>query len=117
MPLWRGDRAGNKAVRSVGVPELAIDGSEKRILALLAAAYGTAIDPAVLAHIRRASSELSRGNTNLARVHLAYSRLPRLPDDERRRFAFSLPSGRSTRASRRAIYWKHAASIRNRWIC
>ena len=38
-----------------GRPALAIDDDEERILTLLAVAYGKALDPTVLDHIRRAS--------------------------------------------------------------
>jgi len=42
---------------SYGRPAVAIDNSEERILALLAVAYGKAVDLSVLGHIRRASEE------------------------------------------------------------
>lgn len=39
-----------------GTPQLAIDGREERILALLAIIYGKSAGPSVLGHIRRASN-------------------------------------------------------------
>lgn len=62
--------------------ELALDGAEERILALLAVAYGKAIAPSVLGNIHRASAAWSRGETALALVHLARTRLPKLPEGD-----------------------------------
>jgi hypothetical protein len=61
---------------------LAVDGNEERILALLTAAYGRPIDPAVIDHIRRASLAYNRGETCLALIHLAHTGLPRLDDEK-----------------------------------
>jgi hypothetical protein len=61
---------------------LAVDGNEKRILALLTAAYGRPIDPAVIDHVRRASLAYSGGETCLALIHLAYAGLPKLHDEK-----------------------------------
>jgi hypothetical protein len=61
-----------------GMPELAIDGAEQRILALLAAAYRICIGPEILGNIRRAAREWRRGETCVAQIHLAHSGLPRL---------------------------------------
>jgi hypothetical protein len=65
-----------------GSPRLLIDDGEERIFALLAAAYGKAVGPAVLGNIRRASTEWGRGEPCLAQIHLAHSGLPRLLDLE-----------------------------------
>lgn len=67
-----GDRCGRLAV--------AIDNAAERILALLAVAYGEAVDPTVLDHIRRASEQWSREEPCLALIYLAYTGLPTLPD-------------------------------------
>jgi hypothetical protein len=63
-------------------PTLAVDGAEERILTLLAVAYGKPIDPAILGHIRRASEQLSRGEPCLALIHLAYTGLSKLADEQ-----------------------------------
>ena len=63
-----------------GIPALAIDGAEERILALLAAAYGKMVGPAVLGNIRRASAYWSQGETVLAAIELALSGLAPLKD-------------------------------------
>ena len=73
-----------------GSPELAIDGAEERILALLVTAYGEAVGPAVLDNLRRAAIEWRRGETCLALIHLAHSGLPRLPDVEEASFRLFL---------------------------
>jgi len=61
-----------------GRPALAIDGNEERIAALLAVAYGSAIAPETISHIRRASERYARGEVGLALIHLARTGLPRL---------------------------------------
>jgi len=63
-------------------PTLVIDGAGERILTLLAVAYGKPIDPAVLGHVRRASEQLSRGEPCLALIHLAYTGLSKLADEQ-----------------------------------
>jgi hypothetical protein len=63
-------------------PELALDGAEERILALLSVAVGKAIDPCVLGNIRRASASWREGKTCLALIHLARIGLPSLTDEE-----------------------------------
>jgi hypothetical protein len=63
-----------------GIPALAIDGAEERILALLAVAYGKMVGPAVLGNIRRASAYWSQGETVLAAIELALSGLAPLKD-------------------------------------
>jgi hypothetical protein len=65
-----------------GGPAVVIDNGEERILALLAVAYGTAIDLTVLGHIRRASKKWGRGEPCLALIHLAHTGLAKLPDEE-----------------------------------
>ncbi len=73
-----------------GLPLLAIDGSEERVLALLAAAYRRPIGPAVLDNIRRAAAEWRRGEICLAQIHLARSELLGLPDREEASFRLYL---------------------------
>ncbi len=65
-----------------GRPALAVDGAEERILALLSIAYGKGVDPAILDHIRRASEQWSRGELHLALIHLAYTGLSELTDEQ-----------------------------------
>jgi hypothetical protein len=54
-------------------------GCEARVLALLAAAYDRAIDPAVLGNIDRAAQSWNAGDDCLAYIHLAHARLGELP--------------------------------------
>jgi hypothetical protein len=63
-------------------PEIAIDGAEERILALLAVAYGKTAQPGVLGNIRRAARYWQRGEDDLAAIEIALSGLPPLPDAE-----------------------------------
>ena len=53
-------------------------GQEARILALLSAAYGRAIERAVLANIERAAKAWREGDDCLAYIHLAHTRLGEL---------------------------------------
>jgi hypothetical protein len=65
-----------------GAPEIAVDGAEERILALLAIGYGGKIGARVLDHIRRASQYWRKGEKTLAAIELALTGLPPLPDGE-----------------------------------
>jgi len=56
-----------------------IKGCEARLLALLSAAYGRALDPAVLGNIERAAKAWNAGDDCLAYIHLAHARLGELP--------------------------------------
>lgn len=56
-----------------------IKGCEARLLALLAAAYGRALDPAVLGNIERAAKAWNAGDDCLAYIHLAHARFGELP--------------------------------------
>jgi 3D (Asp-Asp-Asp) domain-containing protein len=88
--LGAGTKIAAVQIRHGGWPVLAIGGDEERILALLAVAYGQPIEPSVLGNLRRASRELARGETVLAQIHIARSRLPPLPDDENAPFRLFL---------------------------
>lgn len=57
-----------------------VDGDELRVLALLSAAYGRAIAPAVLGNIERAAKAWGEGDDCLAYIHLAHARFPALDD-------------------------------------
>ena len=57
-----------------------LDGQEARVLALLSAAYGEAVAPAVLGNIARAADAWRQGDDCLAYIHLAHSRLSKLQD-------------------------------------
>lgn len=63
-----------------GSPALAVTGNEERILALLTVACARRVDPGVIGHIHRTAASCSRGEIDLARIHLAYARLPSLGD-------------------------------------
>jgi hypothetical protein len=54
-------------------------GCEARLLTLLSAAYGRAVDPAVLGNIERAAKAWNQGDDCLAYIHLAHGRLGELP--------------------------------------
>jgi hypothetical protein len=56
-----------------------IKGCEARLLTLLSAAYGRAVDPAVLGNIERAARAWNLGDDCLAYMHLAHARLGELP--------------------------------------
>lgn len=66
-----------------GAPEIAVDGAEERILALLAVAYGKTVQPGVLGNIRRAARYWHRGEDNLAAIEIALGNLPPLAHKER----------------------------------
>lgn len=57
-----------------------LDRREARVLALLSAAHGKAVAPAVLGNIARAGDAWRRGDDCFAYIHLAHSRLPELQD-------------------------------------
>jgi hypothetical protein len=59
-----------------------LQGREAQVLALLSAAYGKAVAPAVLGNIERAAKSWGDGEECLAYIHLAHSRL-QAPDDVR----------------------------------
>jgi hypothetical protein len=63
-------------------PELALDGAEERIVALLTVAYRQPIEPRVFARIRLASEHWGRGERSLAQIDLALSGLPHLQDEK-----------------------------------
>jgi 3D (Asp-Asp-Asp) domain-containing protein len=65
-----------------GTPEIAIDGTEERILALLAVAYRKTTGPGVLGNIRRAARYWRRGENDLAAIEIALSGLPPLEDEK-----------------------------------
>ncbi len=66
-----------------GSPVLALDGAEARVLALLAVAYGKAVQPRVLGNIRRAERYWRLGEGDLAAIEIALGGLPPLADRER----------------------------------
>jgi hypothetical protein len=57
-----------------------LKGQEARILALLSAAYGKAVSPAVLGNIDRAGKSWREGDDCLAYIHLAHADLPEPQD-------------------------------------
>jgi len=75
--------AGTVLLRSEGQRRLqSLRGQEARVLALLSAAYGRAVAPAVLGNIERAEKAWRDGEECLAHIHLAHSGL-RAPNDVR----------------------------------
>ena len=71
--------AGTVLVGSDGTRRLqSLKGQEVTLLALLSAAYGKAVAPAVLGNIERAAKCWSEGDVCLAYIHLAHARLPEL---------------------------------------
>ncbi|HEU0156082.1 MAG TPA: hypothetical protein VFQ82_08425, partial [Stellaceae bacterium] len=73
-----------------GAPNLATDGDEERILALLALAYDRPIGAAVLGNIRRASNNWANGEPVLAAIDLALGGLSPLADVEAAALRLSL---------------------------
>lgn len=61
--------------------QLALDGAEERILALLATVYGRTVGPALLGKIRGAAAYWNQGETVLAAIQLARAGLPPLADE------------------------------------
>ncbi len=73
--------AGTVLVRAERERRLAsLDGQQARVLALLSAAHGKAVAPAVLGNIARAADAWRKGDDCLAYIHLAHARLPALQD-------------------------------------
>ena len=73
--------AGTVMVPADGPRQLrSMRGQEKRVLALLSAAYGKAIAPSVLGNIERAAKAWSEGDDCLAYIHLAHTGLRELAD-------------------------------------
>lgn len=73
--------AGTVLVARDGARRLqSLKGHEVELLALLLAAYGDAIAPAVLGNIGRAAKCWSEGAVCLAYIHLSHARLPVLQD-------------------------------------
>jgi hypothetical protein len=73
--------AGTVLIPARGARRLAsLDRQEARVLALLSAAYGKAVAPALLGNIARAADAWRRGDDCLAYIHLAHCRLPELQD-------------------------------------
>ncbi|MFZ3233955.1 MAG: hypothetical protein WA417_22400 [Stellaceae bacterium] len=73
-----------------GAPEIAVDGVEERILALLAIVYGGSVRARVLDNIRRASRYWRKGQQTLAAIELALTGLPPLVDQEQASSRLSL---------------------------
>jgi hypothetical protein len=63
-------------------PEIAINGAEERILALLAVAYRKTALPGTLGSVRRAARYWHRGENDLAAIEIALSGLPPLADEK-----------------------------------
>ena len=73
--------AGTVVVAADGVRRLrSLRGQEARVLALLSAAYGKPVNPAVLGNTERAARSWSEDDDCLAHIHLAHSGLRALAD-------------------------------------
>jgi hypothetical protein len=73
--------AGTILVPAEGMRELrSLQGREQEVLALLSAAYGTAVAPSVLGNIARAAKSWSEGDDFTAHIHLAHTGLHQLAD-------------------------------------
>ncbi len=73
--------AGTVLIAADGARRLrSLKGQEARVLALLSAAYGKAVAPAVLGNIERAAKCWREGDDCLAYIHLAHARLSVPPD-------------------------------------
>lgn len=74
---------GTVVVAADGVRRLrSLRGQEARVLALLSAAFGKPVNPAVLGNIERAARSWSEGDDCLAHIHLAHSGLRALAGEE-----------------------------------
>ena len=71
-----------------GRPVLKIDGNEERILALLSVAHDQPIMPRILNNLRSASRCWSKGEITLAYIHIAFSNLQVLEDEDAPRRLF-----------------------------
>jgi len=78
---------------SKGSPELSLD-DERRIMAILATAYGRPLQAHVLDKMRRAAELWNGGDKALAHIHLAFAGLPPC-DDMDWRFVSSSPMNSS----------------------
>ena len=66
--------AGTILVPAEGIRKLkSLKGREQQVLALLSAAYGTAVAPSVLDNIERAAKSWSQGDDFTAHIHLAHT--------------------------------------------
>src|SRR5262245_44623550 len=70
-------------------PQLAIDGAEERILALLSAAVNKTVAVRTIENLRRASEQWARGDKCLAHIHLAFAVLPQIDADGAVRLALA----------------------------
>lgn len=61
-----------------GLPRLAVEQDEERLMALLSIAYLCRIPPSIKKNVANASAQWTRGEKVLAHFHLAFARLPRL---------------------------------------
>lgn len=71
-----------------GRPVLKIDGNEERILALLSVAHDQPVMPRILDNLRSASRCWCKGENTLAYIHIAFSGLQALEDEDAPRRLF-----------------------------
>jgi hypothetical protein len=98
--------AGTILVPAEGARKLkSLKGREQEVLALLSAAYGTAVAPSVLDNIERAAKSWSEGDDFTAHVHLAYTGLHQLADFPRAAYRLRMAKGALDHgASPRALF-------------
>jgi hypothetical protein len=98
--------AGTILVPAEGARKLkSLKGREQQILALLSAAYGTAVAPSVLGNIERAAKSWSEGDDFTAHIHLAHTGLRALDDFPRAAHRLRMAKGGLDHgASPRAVF-------------
>lgn len=101
-------RVGNRSrANDAGAPShVTFDGMETRILTLLTVAFGKSVPSHVIANLRRAAEQWSRGDKCLAHIHLAFAGLPQIDELGATRLALAdeaLSKGLTPRALLKAI--------------
>ncbi|MGO9396301.1 MAG: hypothetical protein ACLP19_00475 [Xanthobacteraceae bacterium] len=98
--------AGTILVTAEGARKLQnLKGREQCVLALLSAAYNTAVAPSVLGNIERAAKSWSEGNDFVAHIHLAHTGLHALDDFPRAAHRLRMAKGALDHgASPRAVF-------------
>lgn len=59
-----------------------IEGREAEILGLISAAFGQAVSPDIISHLRHADRAYGRGDPVTAQIHIAFTGLPKLEDEK-----------------------------------
>jgi hypothetical protein len=98
--------AGTILVPAEGIRKLeSLKGREQQVLALLSAAYNTAVAPSVLGNIERAAKSWSKGDDFVAHIYLAHTGLHPLDDFPRAAHRLGMAKGAlDNGASPRAVF-------------